>query len=66
MAEHVSGEMTSLSEGLAAAFACMWLLGGVGQHVITHIRLFGESLTANITLMWLLTRVNTHVRGEIT
>ena len=34
--EHVSGETTSLSEGLAADFAYVWLLACVEQLVIAQ------------------------------
>ena len=33
--KHVYAEITSLGEGLAAVFACVWLLPCVKQHVLT-------------------------------
>ena len=59
--EHVSGEITSLREGFTADVACVWLLAGMHQHMITQSRLMSKGLATVITLVRLLASVDEHV-----
>ena len=59
-------EITSLSEGLTAVFAHVWLLACMHQYMITQMRLVSEVLTTMITLMRLLPSVGHHMHLHCT